>query len=225
MTAAITRSGQIKLGKGLTDRARNLSTGTVQTWAAGSADGVWWFQRIDLPGTPWEITHLPTGLTLYAGDEKTARRMAADPATLAVLRERSQKVVDSGGRPAGMVLPSIAGRPVMTGEPAERTAARYGLALRAVHILDRLLVAAPVDGLCTCGRFLTGDRHADMCRECYGGTLEEVRACRLLHEHRACDDLEVQLCGHAACVTPARPAGAADCERGLDVCCGCCLGR
>lgn len=212
----------IPLNEAMTERAHNLRSAQREIWEAASADGVWWFRRAETPGTPWEITHLPTGMTDTAGSLEAAQRLAADPATLRILRERAQHVVDTDGQPSVAALKFIAGRPVHVAEPAERVALRYGLALRAVHIFDGLLVPGDPDGLCMCGGMLLGDRHADVCRECLGGTLAEVRACRLLHEHRACARPEDQLCDHARCVRPARPAGADECRRAKDTCCGCC---
>lgn len=35
--------------------------GTVQCWGAETTDGVWEFARIETRGTPWQVTHRPTG--------------------------------------------------------------------------------------------------------------------------------------------------------------------
>jgi hypothetical protein len=34
--------------------------GRLQCWGARTTDGVWDFEREDLPGTPWAVTHRPT---------------------------------------------------------------------------------------------------------------------------------------------------------------------
>jgi hypothetical protein len=49
------------------DNSRTMKVrfgGRVETLAAFSADGVWGYERSDEPGTPWEVTHLPTGRVL-----------------------------------------------------------------------------------------------------------------------------------------------------------------
>ena len=33
----------------------------LQCWGARTTDGLWGFDREDMPGTPWSVTHLPTG--------------------------------------------------------------------------------------------------------------------------------------------------------------------
>lgn len=39
----------------------SFRSGRVEAWAAISADGQWKYDRIEDTGTPWEVTHLPTG--------------------------------------------------------------------------------------------------------------------------------------------------------------------
>lgn len=222
MTDTSTPAAVIPLARGRTDRARNLRTGNVETWETGSDDGVWWFRRVEMPGTPWEITHLPTGMTNHCGSLDDARTWAGSPAALRLLHDRAQKVVDARGFPGAAVLRFVAGRPVKATEPADRVAERHGLALRAVHVLEGRLAAGDPDGLCLCGGLMRGPVHADVCPECVGGTVAEHRKCRLLHLHRSCTVPEHALCDHVRCTAPAVPAGAADCSRGRDRCCGCC---
>lgn len=61
--------------------------------SAQSADGLWSYERDDSPRTPWVITYLgpdqPAGdrLTYETGTLTAARRLTADPAFPAYLRE------------------------------------------------------------------------------------------------------------------------------------------
>jgi hypothetical protein len=54
----------------------------VETWAAASKDGTWTYERLEISGTPWSVTHVPTGLeadwygTLTAAREATANGSA-----------------------------------------------------------------------------------------------------------------------------------------------------
>lgn len=68
----------------VTERWPNLR-GQMQTWAAESTDGVWTYQRLDIPGTPWEVTHKPTGRSYWIGSLPKARAATASGAALAYL--------------------------------------------------------------------------------------------------------------------------------------------
>lgn len=48
------------LDKNKTERAANIRTGCVQTWAATSKDGRWCYVRTEERGTPWRVTDLTT---------------------------------------------------------------------------------------------------------------------------------------------------------------------
>lgn len=41
-----------------------------ECWAAKSEDGVWYFERLEQAGTPWEVTHVPS---LQKDDGRTLR--------------------------------------------------------------------------------------------------------------------------------------------------------
>lgn len=58
----------------------NLRTGRKETCYAVSTDGVWGYEREDGPGTPWVITHLPTGEWMYAPSLPKARAYTASGA-------------------------------------------------------------------------------------------------------------------------------------------------
>jgi len=36
----------------------------METWAAKSDDGLWAFERQEMPGTPWAVIHIPTGIVV-----------------------------------------------------------------------------------------------------------------------------------------------------------------
>lgn len=38
-------------------KARSFSSDHVEAWEAASPDGAWLFERLELPGTPWSVTH------------------------------------------------------------------------------------------------------------------------------------------------------------------------
>ena len=44
-----------------------------ECWGATSTCGAWKYDREDEPGTPWTITHIPTGRTLTATNLLAAR--------------------------------------------------------------------------------------------------------------------------------------------------------
>ena len=57
-------------------RASDFTSGTrSECWGADSVDGVWHFERIEDVGTPWIVTHKPTGteIPLWFGTLKSAR--------------------------------------------------------------------------------------------------------------------------------------------------------
>jgi hypothetical protein len=219
-------SAMIRLDRALTDRALNLRTGRREIWAAGSADRVWLFRRVEMPGTPWETTHLPTGLIDYQGTLKDARSRAADPRTLQILREQVSRVDVANGALGMASVLFAAGRAAPAARAADRVAEQLGLARRAVAVLDGRLVAAASDGICLwCDGLLAGDVHADECPECFGGTVQERRACRLVHRHQACPTPEAAPCDHGGCRSAATPAGGFECELARDRCCGCCADR
>jgi len=62
----------------VTRRFRAFRSGRLETWQAESRDGVWRYDRLELPGTPWMTVHLPTSTegdwygTLDAAREATA---------------------------------------------------------------------------------------------------------------------------------------------------------
>lgn len=64
-------------------------SGRMQTWAAESKDGIWTYIRLDIPGTPWEVKHIPTGRSYWVGSLPEARANTASGRALAYL-DRTQ---------------------------------------------------------------------------------------------------------------------------------------
>lgn len=62
-----------------TRKALHFQTRRVEIWSARSTDGLWTYEREESPGTPWVVTHVPTGaLDMFASLPK-ARRFTARP--------------------------------------------------------------------------------------------------------------------------------------------------
>jgi hypothetical protein len=63
------------------DKTRMLPTrgGGVQCWGAKTKDGTWSMAREDEAGTPWSVTHLPTGIVVdrYVGTLTDCRAYVA----------------------------------------------------------------------------------------------------------------------------------------------------
>lgn len=199
----------------------NLREGADQVWSAASDDGVWLYVRVEDGGTPWEITHLPTGATLGAGTLLDGRRRTADAGTLEAIREQAARVVARGGGD-GAVRFGAPGRPAPV-EPAAAIAQRLGKAMRVLAVLDGLIGAGRPAALCGgCGGYLAEVGHADACRECLGAGLAERRECRNLSGHVSCArPFELQ-CDHRGCLEVAAVTAGLRCLGGLERCCGCC---
>jgi hypothetical protein len=64
------------------DKTRMLPTrgGGTQCWAAKTKDGTWSMAREDEAGTPWSVTHLPTGIVVdrYVGTLDDCRAYVAN---------------------------------------------------------------------------------------------------------------------------------------------------
>ena len=64
--------------------------GELENWSAKSRDGVWTYERVEISGTPWAVTHVPTGLEAdWYGTLPAARAATADGSALACV-ERIQ---------------------------------------------------------------------------------------------------------------------------------------
>lgn len=61
-----------------------------ECWAAESPDGVWSYRRLELPGTPWELTHNPSGGSVWYGSLRAARAAVADGSALEVIEANRQ---------------------------------------------------------------------------------------------------------------------------------------
>jgi len=56
---------------------QNLRTGRMEKWAASSKDGKWSFHRLEMTGTPWEVTHSDfPGWSMLAASLDKARTLA-----------------------------------------------------------------------------------------------------------------------------------------------------
>jgi hypothetical protein len=69
------------------DKTRMLPTrgGGTQCWSAVTKDGTWGLDREDEAGTPWSVTHLPTGIVAdrYVGTLTDCRAYVASGQALA----------------------------------------------------------------------------------------------------------------------------------------------
>jgi len=65
-------------------RARGRS-GRPEIWSARSTDGTWTYERDESPGTPWAVTHNPTGRWDYMPSLRKARAATASGAMLDLL--------------------------------------------------------------------------------------------------------------------------------------------
>lgn len=76
----------------VTERTLNARTRSMEIWEAVSADGVWLYLRTEEAGTPWTVTHVPTGRWTLYGSLPKARRATADGSALAWLdREETDR--------------------------------------------------------------------------------------------------------------------------------------
>ena len=74
-----------------------------EVWEAASADGVWAYNRIEIPGTPWAVTHIPTGIeAMQHGSLPNARAATADGRALRdVERQQEHKRGEHDERQGG----------------------------------------------------------------------------------------------------------------------------
>jgi hypothetical protein len=66
-------------------RYPSIRSGRLEDWSAVSADGVWKYERLETPRTPWAIVHTPSGIEVgsWAGTLSEAREMTANGSALA----------------------------------------------------------------------------------------------------------------------------------------------
>jgi hypothetical protein len=69
----------------VTARYPSLRTGRLEGWSAVSDDGVWKYERLEEPRTPWSTVHVPSGIEAgsWAGTLSEAREMTANGSALA----------------------------------------------------------------------------------------------------------------------------------------------
>ena len=91
MTATRTRRPRRVLTPAdVTARFPSFRSGRREAWSAASRDGVWTYERIEDTGTPWDVTHIPTGISAgWYGTLTAARAATADGSALAAV-ERAQ---------------------------------------------------------------------------------------------------------------------------------------
>jgi hypothetical protein len=56
--------------------------GRMEIWSAVSTDGVWEYERDEVPGTPWAVRHVPTDRWYYEPSLPKARAATASGAAL-----------------------------------------------------------------------------------------------------------------------------------------------
>jgi hypothetical protein len=68
----------------ITARFPAFRSGVLEAWSALSRDGVWKYERLEISGTPWQVTHVPTGIDAdWYGTLTAARAATADGSALA----------------------------------------------------------------------------------------------------------------------------------------------
>lgn len=212
-----------------TQRRPLIRGGSPQIWQALSADGMWRYERVDDTGTPWMVTHLPTGATMSFGTLPDARRWTGDDdRALGDLHERALRVAIAHGYSEQPILRFEGGRLRRVAEDPVVAARRYATATRVLAVLEGDLVdeRSPA-ARCHCLRLLAWHertwRHADTCDSCAGTGTAVRRNCPDLHTHQACQRPEPITCGHEGCDRPAAAWGhGVLCVDARRSCCGCC---
>ena len=72
-----------------------------ECWGATSTCGTWKYDREDAPGTPWTITHIPTGRTLAATSLLAARRWTGSGNAVEEICRQLIRIVDTNGMDDG----------------------------------------------------------------------------------------------------------------------------
>lgn len=63
-----------------TQFAKNFRSGRVECWEAKTADGKYAFQRLEMPGTPWDVVNLEIGRSItFVGSLKKAQQLMDNP--------------------------------------------------------------------------------------------------------------------------------------------------
>ena len=74
----------------ITQRYPNWRGTRLENWAAESVDGEWKYERIEDTGTPWDVVHVPSGLSAgWWSSLPKARAATADGTAMAAV-ERLQ---------------------------------------------------------------------------------------------------------------------------------------
>lgn len=70
----------------ITARFRSFSSGRLENWGARSRDGEWAYARLEISGTPWEVTHVSSGADAgWYGSLTAARAATADGTAMAAV--------------------------------------------------------------------------------------------------------------------------------------------
>lgn len=101
-TRVLTPLGKVFYGRTILTRSGKTRR---EKWAAVSACGQWYYERLEEIGTPWVVTFMPTGQEERFGSLPKARRWTASPDAVPALRRDAQRVIDAGGVNRGRVWP------------------------------------------------------------------------------------------------------------------------
>jgi hypothetical protein len=74
----------------ITERYPSFRTRKLETWAAKSDDGLWFYKREESPGTPWIVEHVPTGDWFLAGTLSEGRAATADGRALRIIEAQKR---------------------------------------------------------------------------------------------------------------------------------------
>jgi hypothetical protein len=117
--------------------------GRPENRAAVSNDGVWAYERTEDIGTPWLVTHQPTGTVLpcwYASLPK-ARRATADGSALAQIPTPEPPVEDKG---PDILTPTMQMAPMHAPRSVEARPVARGAQLTMTHV-EALVIRAGLD--------------------------------------------------------------------------------
>jgi hypothetical protein len=68
----------------ITSRYPSFNGGRVENWSAVSTDGVWKFERMEIPSSPWSVIHVPSEVEAgWYGSLPAAREATASGSAMA----------------------------------------------------------------------------------------------------------------------------------------------
>lgn len=178
-------------------------SGRMETWG-GTVGRDWVARRVEMPGTPWIVTYLPTGQESCHSNQHRSRRYIGRPNILELLLDRA--LTD------------------LRREPDSRNHQRAVRHLTGTMVMPDPLL--PAEAVCTCGGMLVCIdrlwRHLDVCRWCEttGTRCDDA----VQTHHAGCDHPTPAPCSHANCHA-ANDLMAVPCLSGHTLCSGCCHGE